>query len=847
MKKLLPFAFLLCIAFLILPEETNAKSYVNPNQTYTYDEMTADIKTLGMAYPELITYKSLGKTPFGRELWAVGVGRGDATLFINSSHHAREWLTTNITMEMIDQYSEAYVNNTKIDGYSAKNLLDEVTIWFVPMVNPDGVTLQQSGLSAFPAWSHQSLIKMNDGSKNFKRWKANAQGIDLNRQYPAGWTSRLVKQPAYMNYPGKRALEAPEAAKLAAFTHWVDPEITVSYHSSGRILYWNYKVKASNYNRDYTIARKVGEMTGYSLVMPKSTPAGGGYKDWFIETYGRPALTPEISYYVNNTNPPISVFPEEWRRNKAVGLYLAQEADKLWEKKVKHVDRTITTFDNKTTLNRPNSKHATNKSIKPGVYKVDAVKDNFLRVSTNSGQKWIYASSFVYGKVETINEPLLLLTKKTLFSMPLSNKNTKVLINEQVVTATQKWNNWYLINTPHGKRWITDASVLKNYNPAKFDKAYKLLVPKVAWQAPIHTSKRTSLPKNTVVKTTQKWNGWIQVQYDGSKYWIREDHTLDPFTINESTNEVNEEIALLTNKALFNLPSFGSNTGKSVPFGTYKVTRRMDNWYQIETNNGSKWISDASTITERQVKSIDQSYKLTKPKVAHSIPSGSAAVRSIPVNTIVQATGEWKDWTSVVYEKQTYWLRTDNVLQPFSVVQSTKQAEQQLVLLTNKALFKLPSYGSNTDESLEPMIIEATRKFGDWYSIETKNGQRWISSASVVTDFQPEDIEEQFKLTKDSKGYMIPSQSSSNETIAKDSIVIAKQKWNDWILVEFSGKEYWMKEETTLEPYSIQEKTTTEDEEHSEDPNLENSTTDETQENEIHEEEIQEPQNLEEV
>lgn len=59
-------------------------------------------------------------------------------------------------------------------------------MWFVPMVNPDGVTLQQEELKAFPISLHASLLEMNEGSKNFKRWKANAKGIDLNRQYKAG-------------------------------------------------------------------------------------------------------------------------------------------------------------------------------------------------------------------------------------------------------------------------------------------------------------------------------------------------------------------------------------------------------------------------------------------------------------------------------------------------------------------------------------------------------------------------------------------------------------------------------------------------------------------------------------
>ena len=134
------------------------------------------------------------------------------------------------------------------------------------MVNPDGVTLQQTGLSSFPKADHAKIIKMNDGSKNFKRWKANAKGIDLNRQYDARWKYLGGGNvPKFKNYKGKSPESASETKAVLSFVNDIDPEIAISYHSSGQILFWKYGQTGSRYTRDRTYVKKISQMTGYRL------------------------------------------------------------------------------------------------------------------------------------------------------------------------------------------------------------------------------------------------------------------------------------------------------------------------------------------------------------------------------------------------------------------------------------------------------------------------------------------------------------------------------------------------------------------------------------------------------
>ncbi|WP_142675812.1 S-layer homology domain-containing protein [Bacillus taeanensis] len=326
------FAIILFINFGFISEQGQAQKIVSTSSTYTYAEMVADIKALQKKYPHLITYKSIGKSEYGRDIYAVSLGSGNSTVFINGSHHAREWITTVLNMDMIEQYASAAASGTNISNYNARKILDETTMWFVPMVNPDGVILQQFGLSAFPDSVHGSLIVMNEGSTNFKRWKANAKGVDLNRQYDAGWPT-IANNPGYpkwSHYKGTAPHSAAETKAIVQFIKEIDPEMTSAYHSSGEILYWKYKQPTDRLNRDYVYAKKISEYTGYRLFMPGSNPSGGGLTDWFIEKYKRPGFTPEVGNYAGDTHVSLGEYPEIWNQNRYVGLYIAQEGYKLY-------------------------------------------------------------------------------------------------------------------------------------------------------------------------------------------------------------------------------------------------------------------------------------------------------------------------------------------------------------------------------------------------------------------------------------------------------------------------------------------------------------------------------------
>ncbi|WP_040204359.1 M14 family zinc carboxypeptidase [Neobacillus jeddahensis] len=301
---------------------------VTGDKLYSVELLEHDLKLIQTKYQQQVIVKSIGTSHFGQPIWAAKLGKGKKNIVIIGSHHGREWMTSTLVMKMLETYADDYKEG-RIWPRSTK-ILDEVSIWFVPMLNPDGVSIQQNRIDTLPIKQQRQLVGMNKGQTNFKRWKANGIGIDLNRQYPAGWSSleKVPKVPSYQFYKGKKPLEAMEVIAITNFIKDINPSIAVAYHTAGREIFWNYK-NGNHLQRDRKVAKKMAKLTHYKLARPPKEATGGGFTDWFITTYHRPALTIEISYLVGETSPPLSVFKEEWKRNRYVGLKLAKEAKKI--------------------------------------------------------------------------------------------------------------------------------------------------------------------------------------------------------------------------------------------------------------------------------------------------------------------------------------------------------------------------------------------------------------------------------------------------------------------------------------------------------------------------------------
>lgn len=268
----------------------NLLKIVEITSQYCYSQMLEDIQALQKKYPGLITLDSIGTSEQGRDIPVMRIGNPDAErhIMIHGSIHAREHMTSWLLMAMVE-----YQLSHDTD------FLADVCFHIVPMVNPDGVMLSQTASFA------QAQLKIYNDDLRYKntwygqaqyasKWKANALGVDLNRNFPAGWEdipSRVL--PSSEKFNGTEPLDAAESRALAEYTLKYTWVATISYHSYGSLIYHNFGERQDINRQSTSLAEAVKAVTGY-LLSDGDEVEGGGYRDWAIDALGIPSITVEV-------------------------------------------------------------------------------------------------------------------------------------------------------------------------------------------------------------------------------------------------------------------------------------------------------------------------------------------------------------------------------------------------------------------------------------------------------------------------------------------------------------------------------------------------------------------------
>ncbi len=282
---------------------------VQPHAPITYQQMVTTIEKLKEKFSELITWESIGKSWDNRDIILVKLGKGDTLIHINGSVHARERITTSIILKNIEDYCNAYYSQEAIKEYDVKKLLDQVTIYFVPMVNPDGVDYTILGDSAI----RDSTLKENlasiskfDQSPYFSginRWKANIKGVDINRQWDFGWEEKELfnpTKPSDSYYKGSSPHSEPETQALEKLSIQHPFMIYATYHTQGNLFYWYKYQSGDDLNEVINISKKITSITGFQPfpaynTIPKNFSSYKGYADWTAVELKKPSFTIEFA------------------------------------------------------------------------------------------------------------------------------------------------------------------------------------------------------------------------------------------------------------------------------------------------------------------------------------------------------------------------------------------------------------------------------------------------------------------------------------------------------------------------------------------------------------------------
>ena len=110
------------------------------NRLYDYPDLTAILKKLVAAHPDLLSLQSLGKSTEGRDLWCVtinnprtGTDRSKPAMYVDGNIHGNEIQGGEAALYLIWYLAE---NRDRVEFL--RRLTDERVFYVVPTINPDG-------------------------------------------------------------------------------------------------------------------------------------------------------------------------------------------------------------------------------------------------------------------------------------------------------------------------------------------------------------------------------------------------------------------------------------------------------------------------------------------------------------------------------------------------------------------------------------------------------------------------------------------------------------------------------------------------------------------------------------
>lgn len=284
------------------------------SESMTYIHYLRKINQIKRKYNDIVSIIKIGETVLKRNIYGIKIGKCKNQKLLVGAIHAQEWITSLVLFKYIEDICYCLKYGTKVYGQNIKKCLQHESLIIIPMLNIDGVEVAVNGIDS--AYHLKDKIKeyMKADSRS---WQANANGIDLNHNFNAGFEiSRLneikmgINSPRSRQYGGEYYHSEPEVKSLVNYCKKNNISMVFAFHSQGEEIFYEYGEKTPIISK--YIAKILSECSFYKISKQKNLASHAGFKDWFITYFRKPGFTIEIG---KGTNPlPISKFNDIYYR-----------------------------------------------------------------------------------------------------------------------------------------------------------------------------------------------------------------------------------------------------------------------------------------------------------------------------------------------------------------------------------------------------------------------------------------------------------------------------------------------------------------------------------------------------
>ena len=235
---------------------------------------------------EIVNVYIIGKSHDNRNIYNIEIGKGNKYLMIDANMHAAESSNTPILTKFLIDILNDYESNDK----RVVELLNSVKIAAIPCINPDGYEVYNFGIESIN--NKELWIYKNKDTVSLDHFKYNANGVDINRNFPtqsAGLyhkDKKLISSVSvnkttkrYTYFGGEELGSEPEtkAVMYQMLTHYENAYAYINLHNQGRLIYSGKPNLSDEYNEiTINLCKRIGKITGYKVYGLDAEEVGEG-------------------------------------------------------------------------------------------------------------------------------------------------------------------------------------------------------------------------------------------------------------------------------------------------------------------------------------------------------------------------------------------------------------------------------------------------------------------------------------------------------------------------------------------------------------------------------------------
>lgn len=235
---------------------------------------------------DIVKLEIIGKSVDNRNIYGLEIGYGDRVIYLDASMHAAEVASTVFLTKFINDLVYKYESGDK----DIINALNNVKMVFIPSLNPDGYEVYNFGIESIR--NKDLWIYQNKDRVNFRTFKYNANGVDLNRNFPSQNSglyyngnklkssvslNKTVKNGTYFGNLEMGSEPETQAAIYYILKHYKNTVVYINMHSQGRVIYAGKPNLSSKFNNNTVkFANWVSKYTGYKVHGLSSEEVGEG-------------------------------------------------------------------------------------------------------------------------------------------------------------------------------------------------------------------------------------------------------------------------------------------------------------------------------------------------------------------------------------------------------------------------------------------------------------------------------------------------------------------------------------------------------------------------------------------